>query len=791
MTGNGIYVEETSSPTVTGNTITNNQQYGISVDNGSSGTYQGNTISGNTAYGIYYSGNIVIDATNNYWGDSSGPLDDSPSDGWYNPLGQGDRVSDYVNYDPWLTGGLSIVPSKGGNAGQVTATIFGHDFVEGTTVKLVKDGQEIAGTNTSIINSRRMTTTFDLAGAGAPAGLYNLILTLHGNTQLTCDNCFTVEQGGEAKLWVDIVGRDRIRVGREQEYLILYGNSGNIDAKGVPLWIAFPKNVSYELNFVIAPPDTQPEGEELINWQEIPIHITTSNETLIPLVLPVVNAYSKVYLKIKITAPSNGDISLRTWLNPPLFHSPLSLDVIDCYAEMAKTVSNTTLNVLLPNQCINAMKDWWIDNTQTMLDKAYKKQALAVAYVHVLLGGLKAGVTCAAEIFPVSDAIMGLWDVVEGVETLAGVWDKCEGVLKESWRSVKPINVVGSIDPNDKSGPAGYGSEKFTTSDHSWGYMINFENIETATASAQEVTITDQLDITKLDIETFNFGTVSFGTHEITFPEGTKSFATTVDLRPEKNLFVNIKAELNNTTGLLTWHFKSIDPATGLPPEDPMVGFLPPNVTSPEGQGYVIFSIQPKNGLTTGTEIRNHASIVFDVNSPMDTPEVFNTIDSGIPTSSVTPLSAIQPAPDFTVSWSGSDDIGGSGIKNYDVYVSDNSGTYSLWITTAESSALFTGQSGHQYSFYSRARDNTGNIEDAPVDADTSTIVEVLTAFMGDINKDGIIDISDVILELRMALKLDPIQPCSDINNDGVVDISDVILTLRMALKIDPLQQCN
>jgi len=61
---------------------------------------------------------------------------------------------------------------------------------------------------------------------------------------------------------------------------------------------------------------------------------------------------------------------------------------------------------------------------------------------------------------------------------------------------------------------------------------------------------------------------------------------------------------------------------------------------------------------------------------------------------------------------------------------------------------------------------------------------------LGDINKDEIIDISDVILELRMALKLDPIQPCSDINNDGVVDISDVILTLRMALKLDPLQQC-
>ena len=62
---------------------------------------------------------------------------------------------------------------------------------------------------------------------------------------------------------------------------------------------------------------------------------------------------------------------------------------------------------------------------------------------------------------------------------------------------------------------------------------------------------------------------------------------------------------------------------------------------------------------------------------------------------------------------------------------------------------------------------------------------------LGDINNDGAIDISDVILILRMALQIDPIQPCSDLNNDGIVDISDVILTLRMALGLDPLKPCQ
>jgi hypothetical protein len=60
----------------------------------------------------------------------------------------------------------------------------------------------------------------------------------------------------------------------------------------------------------------------------------------------------------------------------------------------------------------------------------------------------------------------------------------------------------------------------------------------------------------------------------------------------------------------------------------------------------------------------------------------------------------------------------------------------------------------------------------------------------GDMNNDDIVDISDVIRVLRMALDLDTDQSCADINGDGVVDISDVIRTLRMALGLDVYQKC-
>jgi len=57
---------------------------------------------------------------------------------------------------------------------------------------------------------------------------------------------------------------------------------------------------------------------------------------------------------------------------------------------------------------------------------------------------------------------------------------------------------------------------------------------------------------------------------------------------------------------------------------------------------------------------------------------------------------------------------------------------------------------------------------------------------LGDINGDSIIDISDVILCLRMAISLDPADPdTADMNEDGSVDISDVILILRKAVGLD------
>ena len=129
-------------------------------------------------------------------------------------------------------------------------------------------------------------------------------------------------------------------------------------------------------------------------------------------------------------------------------------------------------------------------------------------------------------------------------------------------------------------------------------YGITFENIAAATAPAEYVAITDEID-PNLDL----------GSLQI---EGTSSDST-------------FSYSVSGRT--VTFRFTGID--------------LPPNVSPPEGEGYVRFSLRPVAGLEDGAEIRNDADIVFDFNPPIATPEVIHEIRTA------SDLAALVTAPDF------------------------------------------------------------------------------------------------------------------------------------------------
>jgi hypothetical protein len=287
--------------------------------------------------------------------------------------------------------------------------------------------------------------------------------------------------------------------------------------------------------------------------------------------------------------------------------------------------------------------------------------------------------------------------------------------------SSQSINCVRPIDPNEKVGPTGVGMARYISPTGLVPYVISFENLEAATAPAQEVIVTDQLDLGTLELDTFSLGPILFGNKVVRPPAGLHQFTTEVDLRPAKDLLVRIDFGLNRSTGLLTWRFTSIDPNTGDLPEDPLVGFLPPNRNSPEGQGSVFFSVIPKQGFTTGTEIRNKATIFFN-GEPRDTPVWLNTIDVTKPVSHVLTLTEVQTSTTFDVKWSGTDE--GSGISHYTIYISDNGGPFTPWLTqTTSTQAAFTGVANHTYSFFSVARDLTNNLEDTKTAAEATTRV--------------------------------------------------------------------
>jgi hypothetical protein len=314
------------------------------------------------------------------------------------------------------------------------------------------------------------------------------------------------------------------------------------------------------------------------------------------------------------------------------------------------------------------------------------------------------------------------------------------------------------VDPNSKTCPAGFGSQDFIAPSQTFPYRIDFENDPTATAPAQRVDITDQLD-PSLDASTFELTEVGFGNNVIIIPAGNQHFQTTLPMTYNGKMFnVQIELGLDAGTGQVYAHFLSIDPNTQLPP-DVLTGFLPPEDGIGRGQGYFSYIILPKGGLPTGTQIRNVALVTFNANPAVATDQVndedpslgtdpakedLNTIDSGPPASTVSPLPATTTANSFTVNMTGSDDSGGSGVGSFALYVSTDGGPFvagpSGIPAQAGSNGTFTGSTtfnsaqGHTYRFYSVAADNVGNVEAATAAAQATITVlpqSTLTAVSG------------------------------------------------------------
>jgi hypothetical protein len=557
--------------------------------------------------------------------------------------------------------------------------------------------------------------------------------------------------GGPAVPWVQVIAVPQsIRYGSAGnsllfQYRLIVGNSGS-DSTPVVIVVELPPAspgipAAHDIieDTVSNDPLVQienPADRELFN--QIPKRVVKPDGTaLIPFVM-VLSPHSAVtlqggFMTTSVASPG-GAVALKSWPDlqaagtgcsfSPEPNVRASGHTLAPSSECISNILSVLLGFLPGSDCLDIVKN--LVQQAGVQALTGSNPSLASFMSSLLLDLAK----CAGSIIPVTKGIKAALDFIELVSKgndLYGIYDSCKGSilpnpLAPEFSSEDGTKCVFSQDPNDKVGPDGFGAERFITGSESLRYAVFFENVPTATAPAQTVTITDQLDPTLLNFNTFALGAISFATKSVTPPPDSTSFTTDVDLRPEKNLLVRVNANLNQSTGLLTWSFTSIDPASGQPlPPTSIEGFLNPNVTRPEGEGAVFFVVVPKTGLPTGTVIRNRARIVFDQNAPLDTPEWFNTIDNAKPTSDVLQLAASQCS-SFQVNWSGSDS--NSAIAHYSVFVSKDGEPFEPWMLyTTQTSEFFNGVAGSTYAFYSIARDGAGNVEDAPAQPDTSITI--------------------------------------------------------------------
>lgn len=138
----GVLVENGGMPVISESTIVQNTSHGVNVTSGARPTIRRNSIFGNGANGVNRTdcttANDLTFAAQNYWGHDSGPLDngnDQAGGGLFNPLGQGEEVSNCVDYDPWIRTQPSIrgwlAPISGGGQVGMAGTCLPEPVIVG------------------------------------------------------------------------------------------------------------------------------------------------------------------------------------------------------------------------------------------------------------------------------------------------------------------------------------------------------------------------------------------------------------------------------------------------------------------------------------------------------------------------------------------------------------------------------------------------------------------------------------------------------------------------------------
>ena len=269
-----------------------------------------------------------------------------------------------------------------------------------------------------------------------------------------------------------------------------------------------------------------------------------------------------------------------------------------------------------------------------------------------------------------------------------------------------------SQDPNELDGPEGYGDDRFVSTADRMQYTILFENDpDFATAPASRVRVTYPIP-PQQNIASVRLGDFGFGSFIFAVPNNTTSYTKRLDVSDSLGVWVDVTAGIDMANNQVFWIFQSVDPATGFESTNSQLGFLLVNDSLHHGEGYVTFSITPKNNLNSGDTVSVDATIVFDDNTAINTNAWKNTFDAVPPTSHLAAQTLATDSMVCNFTFTATDDPQGSGVDNVELMVSLNDGVYTtVGYYDPADTAHYTLVDGNVYRFISRATDNVGNQE--------------------------------------------------------------------------------
>ncbi|MEM9984177.1 MAG: hypothetical protein AAF804_03710, partial [Bacteroidota bacterium] len=562
-------------------------------------------------------------------------------------------------------------PKRGGNKGDVTLQIVGQGFSPQAKVILRKSGfDDIVALDSGrvYIGGVEMRVPFYLRGE--PLGFRDIVIEIPGDTTIVIPDGFEIVAGKKANPWADVVGATNVLSGAEQPFFLTYGNTGDVDAVGVVVWLAVSKNISISafdferiqvLDTTEAFMDSIPDFVPIDSLKGKPF-----SANVYSFIIPKIPAGSSGTIRFTIRNGSTGQGFMRAWANEPLYGSPLKQPTAACFEALFKLV----IGFVPYAGCAYAITN-----------------EVMVPVIHYATGGAEFGMTPSAAEFAeaVTGTLVGcaldgvsagvarvILELIDEILTARGILETLEKCFPPKEKENRPVNFVGSFDPNDKSGRVGEGSQNWLPSNQVFPYLVRFENLATATAPAKTVVIRDILDANEFDFNSFTVQGFSIADSFYRFPLGRSAYQMKVDLRPRLPHLVEVAVNLDPQTGVIVWAFQSLDTLDLSPTSDPLQGFLPPNQDSVSGTGSVLYSLRAHPDIQTGDQMRNQASIYFDFNEAIVTNAWTNTIDDDLPSSQVLALADTQTTLTFPVRWTANDL--GSGLRYYDLLFREDGG---------------------------------------------------------------------------------------------------------------------